>query len=107
MRRILPPIRTTISEAFGAGSAPAVARASFWLFATGGVLGLVSTALPSERPRTTAAVVVTSVLALALSLVPGIGFRRLRPVAYELLCAAGTLLVSAGLYFGGTSAYEF
>ena len=84
-----------------------IARASFWLLATGGLLGLVSTAFPSERPRDTLAVVATSILAVLLSLVPGTGFRRLSPRAYELLCAAGTLLVSAGLFFGGTSAYEF
>ena len=38
---------------------------------------------------------------------PGTRFHRLRPPAYELLCVAGTVLVSAGLFFGGTSAYEF
>src|SRR5438093_12447452 len=104
MPRILPLFRTAIKDAFGAGSAPAVARASFWLLATGGVLGLVSTALPSERSRNAVAAVLTSALALVLSLVPGTAFRRLRPVAYELLCAAGTVLVSVGLYVGGTNA---
>jgi two-component system, cell cycle sensor histidine kinase and response regulator CckA len=100
-------IRSRIARLFGAGESPATARASFCLLATGGALGLASTAFPSERPRDTAAVVVVSALGLLLSLVPGVGFRRLQPFAFELLCAAGTLLVSAGLYFGGTSAYEF
>ncbi len=100
-------LRSRISLLFGAGKAPSVARASFCLLATGGLLGLVSTAFPSERPRDTLAVVGTSLLAVLLSLVPGTQFHRLTPRAYELLCAAGTLLVSAGLYFGGTSAYEF
>jgi len=100
-------LRSRVAVLFGAGEAPAVARASFWLLATGGILGLASTAFPSERARDTGAVIATSIVALLLSLVPGIGFRRLRPRAFELLCVAGTVLVSAGLYFGGTSAYEF
>ena len=100
-------LRERVALLFGAGEAPLIARASFWLLATGGLLGLVSTAFPSERPRDTLAVVVTSLLALLLSLVPGTQFRRLPGRAYEGLCGAGTLLVSAGLYFGGTSAYEF
>ena len=100
-------LRSRVAVLFGAAEAPAIARASFWLLATGGILGLASTAFPSERARDTGAVIATSIVALLLSLVPGIGFRRLRPRAFELLCTAGTVLVSAGLYFGGTSAYEF
>ena len=100
-------LRERVARLFGAGEAPSIARASFWLLATGGLLGLVSTAFPSERPRDTLAVAGTSVLAVLLSLVPGTRFHRLRPPAYELLCVAGTVLVSAGLFFGGTSAYEF
>jgi len=100
-------LRERVARLFGAGEAPSIARASFWLLATGGLLGLVSTAFPTERPRDTLAVAGTSVLAVLLSLVPGTRFHRLRPPAYELLCAAGTVLVSAGLFFGGTSAYEF
>ena len=106
-RMSLVLIRERIARLFEAGESPAIARASFCLLATGGALGVVSTAFPSERPRDTAAVVMTSVCALLLSLLPGIGFRRLPPFAFELLCAAGTVLVSAGLFFGGTSAYEF
>jgi two-component system cell cycle sensor histidine kinase/response regulator CckA len=101
------PIQTRIAALFGAGEAPALARSSFWLLATGGGLGLVSLAFPSERPRDSLGVVATSLFALLLSLVPGIGFRHLRPRAFEVLCALGTALVSAGLFFGGTSAYEF
>ena len=104
---LIHAFRERVAQLFGAGEAPSIARASFWLLATGGFLGLVSTAFPSERPRDTLAVVVTSIFAVLLSLAPGTGFQRLRPRAYELLCAAGTVLVSAGLFFGGTSAYEF
>jgi PAS domain S-box-containing protein len=84
-----------------------MARASFLLLATGGALGLLSTAFPSERPRETVAVILTAASALLLSLVPGLAFHRLQPRAFELLGAAGTMLVSAGLFFGGTGAYEF
>ena len=104
---LIQSLHARVACLFGAGEAPQMARASFWLLATGGFLGLVSTAFPSERPRDTLAVVATSILALLLSLVPGACFRHLRRGAFELLSAAGTLLVSAGLYFGGTSAYEF
>jgi two-component system, cell cycle sensor histidine kinase and response regulator CckA len=104
---LIHALRERVARLFGAGEAPPIARASFWLLATGGLLGLVSIAFPSERPRDTLAVAGTSVLAVLLSLVPGTKFHRLRPRAYELLSAAGTLLVGAGLFFGGTSAYEF
>ena len=85
----------------------AMARAGFYLLAVGGLLALVSLALPSEEPRNGAAILATAVCALALSLIPLLAFSRLPVVAFELLCSAGTLLVGSGLYFGGTAGYEF
>ena len=63
-------------------------------------------ALPTNEPRNVTAISVTAIVALALSLVPLIGFDRLPVVAFELLASAGTLLVSSALWFGGTDGDE-
>ena len=83
-----------------------MARAGFYLLAVGGVLALVSLALPTNELRNVTAIFVTATIALALSLVPLIGFDRLPVTAFELLASAGTLLVSSALWFGGTDGYE-
>ena len=83
-----------------------MARAGFYLLAVGGVLALVSLALPTDEARNVTAIFATATIALALSLVPLVGFDRLSVVAFELLASAGTLLVSSALWFGGTGGYE-
>jgi two-component system, cell cycle sensor histidine kinase and response regulator CckA len=83
-----------------------MARAGFYLLAVGGMLALVSLALPTDEARNGTAIFVTATIALALSLVPLVGFDRLPVVAFELLASAGTLLVSSALWFGGTDGYE-
>ena len=83
-----------------------MARAGFYLLAVGGVLALVSLALPTDEARNVTAIFATATIALALSLVPLVGFDRLPVVAFELLASAGTLLVSSALWFGGTDGYE-
>jgi two-component system, cell cycle sensor histidine kinase and response regulator CckA len=83
-----------------------MARAGFYLLAVGGVLALVSLALPTDEARNATAIFVTALVALALSLVPLVGFDRLPVVAFELLASAGTLLVSSALWFGGADGYE-
>jgi two-component system, cell cycle sensor histidine kinase and response regulator CckA len=103
----IPAVSKAVPILGKVGEAPAMARASFFLLLTGGALGLVSTLFVSEQPRNTGAVVVTAIAALLLSLVPALRFDRLTSRTYELLCAAGTLLVSSAICFGGTSAYEF
>jgi two-component system, cell cycle sensor histidine kinase and response regulator CckA len=83
-----------------------MARAGFYLLAVGGVLALVSLALPTDEARSVTAIFATATIALALSLVPLVGFDRLPAVAFELLASAGTLLVSSALWFGGADGYE-
>ena len=83
-----------------------MARAGFYLLAVGGVLALVSLALPTDEARNVTAIFATATIALALSLVPLVSFDRLPVVAFELLASAGTLLVSSALWFGGTDGYE-
>jgi PAS domain S-box-containing protein len=83
-----------------------MARAGFYLLAVGGLLALVSLALPTDEARNGVAISVTAAIALGLSLVPLVGFDRLPVVAFELLASAGTLLVSSALWFGGTDGYE-
>jgi PAS domain S-box-containing protein len=83
-----------------------MARAGFYLLAVGGILALVSLALPTDEARNGTAICITATIALALSLVPLVGFDRLPVVAFELLASAGTLLVSSALWFGGTDGYE-
>jgi len=83
-----------------------MARAGFYLLAVGGLLALVSLALPTDEARNGPAIFVTATVALALALVPLVGFDRLPVVAFELLASAGTLLVSSALWFGGADGYE-
>src|SRR5262245_470631 len=83
-----------------------MARAAFYLLAVGGRLALVSLALPTDEARNGTAIFATATIAMALSLVPLLGFDRLPVVAFELLASAGTLLVSSALWFGGTDGYE-
>src|SRR5688500_6373024 len=83
-----------------------MARAGFYLLAVGGLLAVVSLALPTDEARNGTAIFVTATIALALSLDPLVGFDRLPVVAFELLASAGTLLVSSALWFGGTDGYE-
>jgi PAS domain S-box-containing protein len=83
-----------------------MARAGFYLLAVGGVLALVSLTLPTDQARNVTAIFATATIALALSLVPLVGFDRLPVVAFELLASAGTLLVSSALWFGGSDGYE-
>jgi len=83
-----------------------MARTGFYLLAVGGLLALVSLALPTDEARNGTAIFVTATIALALSLVPLVGFDRLPVVAFELLASAGTLLVSSALWYGGTDGYE-
>jgi two-component system, cell cycle sensor histidine kinase and response regulator CckA len=83
-----------------------MARAGLYLLAVGGVLALASLALPTDEARNGTAIIVTATIALALSLVPLVGFDGLPLVAFELLASAGTLLVSSALWFGGSGGYE-
>jgi two-component system, cell cycle sensor histidine kinase and response regulator CckA len=102
----------SLAERLGRGDGRAdseragMARAGFYLLAVGGVLALVSLALPTDEARNGTAIFATATIALALSLVPLVGFDRLPVVAFELLASAGTLLVSSALWFGGTDGYE-
>lgn len=89
------------------GERVGMARASFYLFAVGSLLALVSLALPTDEPRSGSGIFVTATCALALSLIPLLAFSRLPVVGFELLTSAGTLLVSSALYFGGRDGYEF
>jgi PAS domain S-box-containing protein len=83
-----------------------MATASSFLLALGGVLGFISLAFPSETSRSGAAVAGVAACAIVLSLLP-VAVSGLPQWAFELLTASGTLLVGAGLFFGGTTAYEF
>ncbi len=50
-----------------------MARAGFYLLAVGGILALVSLALPTDEARNGTAIFITATIALALSLVPLVG----------------------------------
>jgi two-component system, cell cycle sensor histidine kinase and response regulator CckA len=83
-----------------------MARAGLYLLAVGGVLALAALALRTDEARNGTAIIVTATIALALSLVPLVGFDGLPLVAFELLASAGTLLVSSAVWFGATDGYE-
>ena len=80
-----------------------MARYGAYLFGTGGVLGLLSTAAPHNPHVDEIGVLVTSAVALMAAVASLLGGERIQAWGFHALLALGTVLVSSGIYFGGMS----
>jgi PAS domain S-box-containing protein len=80
-----------------------LARFTFYLYAAGGALTLVTLALPGPPERNELAIAAVAGCAYAVSVGVFFAFDRLRMLAFELLAALGTIMITASLYFSGES----
>ena len=80
-----------------------LARFTFYLYAAGGALTLVTLGLPGPPERNELAIAAMAGCAYAVSVGVFFAFDRLRMPAFELLAALGTIMITASLYFSGES----
>ena len=85
----------------------AMARISALLYISGGSLGVVSLLLPGDPGRDGPAILVISLAALVMTGVPLGWFTRLPLSVFHLLTVSGSLMITLGLFFGGTNAYVY
>jgi PAS domain S-box-containing protein len=107
---VATPFRQRVSwkELRGLGVKPRqdprlLARFTFYLYAAGGALTLITLGLPGPPDRNELAIAAFAGCAYAASAAVLLGFDRLRMRAFELLAALGTILITASLYFTGES----
>lgn len=80
-----------------------LARFTFYLYAAGGALTLITLALPGPPGRNELAIAALAGGAYAASAGVLLAFDRLRMWAFELLSALGTILITFTLYYAGES----
>jgi PAS domain S-box-containing protein len=80
-----------------------LARFTFYLYAAGGALTLITLALPGPPARNELAIAAMAGCAYASSAGVLLAFDRLRMWTFELLAALGTVLITCTLYFAGES----
>ena len=80
-----------------------LARFTFYLYAAGGALTLVTLALPGPPERNELAIAAVAGCAYAVSLGVFLAFDRLRMTTFEVLAALGTLMITFSLYYSGES----
>jgi PAS domain S-box-containing protein len=107
---VATPFRQRVSwkELRGLGVKPRqdprlLARFTFYLYAAGGALTLITLGLPGPPARNELAIAAFAGCAYAGSAAVLLGFDRLRMRAFEVLAALGTVLITASLYFTGES----
>jgi PAS domain S-box-containing protein len=107
---VATPFRQRVSwkELRGLGVKPRqdprlLARFTFYLYAAGGALTLITLGLPGPPARNELAIAALAGCAYAASATVLLAFDRLRMWAFELLAALGTVLITASLYFTGES----
>jgi PAS domain S-box-containing protein len=81
-----------------------LARFTFYLYAAGGALTLVTLALPGPPDRNELALAAVAAGAYGIAVAVLFAFDYLRMPTYEVLAALGTILVTASLYFSQESA---
>jgi PAS domain S-box-containing protein len=84
-----------------------LARFTFYLYAAGGALTLITLALPGPPARNELAIAALAGCAYASSVAVLIGFDRLRMWVFELLAALGTILITCTLYYAGESVSSY
>ena len=80
-----------------------LARFTFYLYAAGGALILITLALPGPPARNELAIATLAGCAYASSAAVLLAFDRLRIWAFELFAALGTILITCTLYYAGES----
>jgi PAS domain S-box-containing protein len=85
----------------------AMARSAFYLLAVGATIGLASLALPGNAGRDTVASTTIALAVYGLAAAVLVGFTRLPLWWYQGVAAAGTIAVTAGIYYGGQSGSVF
>ena len=80
-----------------------LARFTFYLYAAGGALILITLALPGPPARNELAIAALAGCAYASSAAVLLAFDRLRIWAFELFAALGTILITCTLYYAGES----
>jgi PAS domain S-box-containing protein len=80
-----------------------LARFTFYLYAAGGALTLITLALPGPPNRNELALAALAGCAYASSVGVLLAFDRLRMWSFELLAALGTILITSTLYYAGES----
>jgi PAS domain S-box-containing protein len=84
-----------------------IARFTFYLYAAGGALTLITLGLPGPPGRNEVAIAALAGCAYASSAGVLIAFDRLRIWAFELLAALGTILITCTLYYAGESVSSY
>lgn len=84
-----------------------MARVGAYLFATGSAIGLLSLAFGAVPGRDDRAIFVLALAALGFALLELGAYDRLPVLAFQLLSACGTALVSGAVYFGGGSGHLY
>ena len=98
IRQRLDTARRSLSD--GSDPRAGMAAALLLLFAAGTLLALAAIPLSDDLSRgDKLAELVICDLAAAACLVIAVGWRRLPPLAFQLLLLVGTLMISAGTYF--------
>jgi PAS domain S-box-containing protein len=104
------PLRQRVSwkELRGLGGRPRqdprlLARFTFYLYAAGGALTLITLALPGPPARNELAIAALAGCAYVSSAGVLLAFDRLRMWTFELLAALGTILVTCTVYYSGES----
>ena len=80
-----------------------LARFTFYLYAAGGAVTLVTLALPGPPDRNELAIAAMAGCSYAAAIGVLFAFDHLRRPAFEVLAALGTIIVTASLYFSGES----
>jgi PAS domain S-box-containing protein len=80
-----------------------LARFTFYLYAAGGALTLVTLALPGPPDRNELAIAAMAGCSYAAAIGVFFAFDHLRRPVFEVLAALGTIIVTASLYFSGES----